>query len=155
LSQVSGNTSLCDYHHVSGYLFPQSISFWTTIKTTEGPHPHQGLACFDESGLLFWSATTFPGYISMYTCVHLDVSLWWGIHGLCILWNSFDLRCESVTFLVIHLHYTMLYYVSCNLLLCDTYIMTGSLQQLFHFKVKVLQNKWSNLRQIVNVRTYS
>jgi len=25
----------------------------TGIKTTEGPHPHQGLACFDESGLLF------------------------------------------------------------------------------------------------------
>ena len=42
------------------------------------------------------STTTFSWYIPMYTSVHLDISLWGGIHGLCILWNSFDLRCESV-----------------------------------------------------------
>jgi len=70
--QISGNTSLCDYHHMSSDLFPQSILVWTAIKKTKGPHPHQGLTFFDESDLLFWSATTFPGYIWMYTFIHLD-----------------------------------------------------------------------------------
>ena len=32
----------------------------------------------------------------MYTSVHLVVSLEWGIHGLSILMNSFDLRCKDV-----------------------------------------------------------
>ena len=36
--------------------------------------------------------------VCIYASAYTDVSLWWGIHGLCILWNSFDLRCESVTF---------------------------------------------------------
>ena len=45
-------------------------------------------------GLAFRSATTFLQYISMYIGVHL---VWWDMHGLCILWNSFDLKCESVT----------------------------------------------------------
>jgi len=92
LSQVSGITSLCDYHHVSGYLFPQSISFWTDIKPTEGPHPHQGLACFNESGLLFRSATTFPGYISMYTSVTFRcipvVRYTWLTYPLEFLWSE-------------------------------------------------------------------
>ena len=29
--------------------------------------------------------------------VYWEVSLCWGIHGKCILWNFFDLRCDSVT----------------------------------------------------------
>ena len=41
--------------------------------------------------------TVFPGYICVYTSVHLVVSLEWGIHGLCILLGSFGLTCESVT----------------------------------------------------------
>jgi len=73
---------------VSGYLFPQSSSFWT-IKLIEGPHPHQGLACFDESGLLFWSATTLPGYIWMYTGVHLDASVYMAYvsSGIPLIWG--------------------------------------------------------------------
>ena len=60
---------------------------------------------------------TLPGYIQMYTSVHSDVA--WesnsfdlfdvplhipleckkaGLHGLCIPVDSFDLRCESVTY---------------------------------------------------------
>ena len=42
--------------------------------------------------------TIFPGYIWMYTSVHLVVSLEWGIHDLCILCGSFDLQCKSVTY---------------------------------------------------------
>jgi len=98
LSQISGNTSLCDHHHMS--IIP-TIDFG--LNTTEGPHPHQCLACFDENGLFFWRVTTLSGYIWMYTSVHLDVFLWWGIHGLCILWNSFILRCESITYLYVPL----------------------------------------------------
>ena len=48
-------------------------------------------------------STTFPCYIwiqtGLYSVVALE-SLEWGIHGLCIPVNFFDLRCESVTYLV-------------------------------------------------------
>jgi len=63
LSQISGNALLCGYHFMSIHLFPQSISVWTSTKPKEGPHPHQCFTCFDESGLLFWSATTFLGIL--------------------------------------------------------------------------------------------
>ena len=39
-----------------------------------------------------------PVYIEMYPCKG-------GIHGKCILWNSFDLRCESVTFVYVGVLY--------------------------------------------------
>jgi len=60
--QISGNTSLSGYDHVSIDLFPQSISVGTSIKSTEGPHPLQefGLA---ESDFLFCSEITFLGCI--------------------------------------------------------------------------------------------
>ena len=66
-------------------MFGNSNLAWVCIKEVKCTVPHQGNPCqFDHSGLAFWSATTFPGYIPMYTGVHLDVSLWWGMHGLCI-----------------------------------------------------------------------
>ena len=54
----------------------------------------------DQSVVLVLMCTTFLCYIRVYTGVHLVVSLEWGIHGLCILMNSFDLRCEDVTYIL-------------------------------------------------------
>jgi len=112
LSQISGKTSFCDYHHVSSDLFPQSILVWTAIKTIEGPHPHQGLACFDESGLLFWGANTFPGSIWMYTGVPV-VSNTWFMYPLEFLWSE-----------------VWKYYI----LLCNTQI-EGSYATLSHLRI--------------------
>ena len=52
-------------------------SSWVCVKVIECNVPYQGNPCYGDSGLAFWSVTTFPGYIWMYTGVHLDVSLWW------------------------------------------------------------------------------
>ena len=38
----------------------------------------------------------------MYTGTHLVASVEWGIHGLRILMNSFDLRCQKVTYYINH-----------------------------------------------------
>ena len=56
----------------------------------------------DQSVVCLFDVHHFPMlhvHLNVYscTCIHLVVSLEWGIHGLCILMNSFDLRCENVT----------------------------------------------------------
>ena len=57
-----GKTPICESIHVS----IKSILVWACIKQKEGgttTSPTSRLyACFDESGLFFWSAATFPVY---------------------------------------------------------------------------------------------
>ena len=48
--------------------------------------------------------TTFLCYTWMYTSVQLVVSLEWDIHDLCVLMVSHNLRCESITFIYVHMH---------------------------------------------------
>ena len=56
-----------------GIKFTPTIKF--ILEKIECSVPHQGNPYFGDSGLAFGSATTFPGYISMYTAVHLEASL--------------------------------------------------------------------------------
>ena len=59
-------------------LFSQSIIVWACIKQTDTPHHIKASGALMKVACSFRSATAFPGYISMYTGIHLDVSLCWG-----------------------------------------------------------------------------
>jgi len=91
----SGNTCI---HHMCIDLFPQSIVAWAYIRQTEVIKAMLALMKVD---CFFRGATTFPAHISVYTGLYLDVSLCWSIHCKFILWNSFDLRYESVTYRIV------------------------------------------------------
>ena len=68
--------------------------------------------------------------------IYIDVSLWWGIYGLCILWNSFDLRCESVIYQKCCQFFCTLYLYGCTVAVCFTTVIINCIITFIHYSLR-------------------